>query len=296
MTSRDAPPWFKTLQSRFGGMLRTPLARESGTLRAAPASYDSGLVRETSSPGASLSAGERLATYNRQYWFRLFSVLHGAFPLTTRLFGHWTFNAYASRFISARPPRGWDIEAVAVGFDEFLEQELEGPWVTIEPGGSLRESAALLEAARIDAAFYRVFRAPPAATFSPTPKDAERLLTGRLVLTPAAALFSELWPLCELRRELSGMEGEAPVDLPARGSAPQFWLLLRKQLQIGLIPLESGEYQLLTLLTRHPVGDALARLETDWPAADRAALPAEAQRWLARSVELGLWVKLEDQD
>lgn len=296
MTSRDAPPWFKTLQSRFGAMLQTPLARGSGMLRAAPASYDPRLVRETSSSGRNLSALQRLATYNRQYWFRLFGVLHGAYPLTTRLFGHWTFNAYASRFISARPPRGWDIEDIALGFDEFLEQELDGAWVTIEPGGSLRESAALLEAVRIDAAFYGVFRAPQVAPFSLKPEDAERLLIGRLVLSPAAALFSEHWPLCELRRELSGTAGESPVALPARCSAPQCWLLLRKQLQIGLVPLEAGEYQLLTLLTRHPVGDALARLETDWPAADRAALPAQAQRWLARSVERGLWVKLDAQD
>ena len=295
MTSRDAPPWFRTLQSRFGAMLQTPLARGSGTLRAAPASYDPSLVRETSIPGRDVSAGQRLATYNRQYWFRLFSVLHGAFPLTTRLFGHWTFNAYASRFISAHPPRGWDIEDIALGFDEFLAQELEGTWVTIEPGGSLRESAALLEAARIDAAFYGVFRAPQVAPFLPRPEDAERLLTGQLVLSPAAALFTEHWPLCELRRWLSGTEGEAPVPLPARCPAAECWLLLRKQLQISLIPLESSEYQLLTLLSRHPVGDALARLETDWPAADRAALPAQAQRWLARSVELGLWVRLDDQ-
>jgi hypothetical protein len=86
------------------------------------------------------------------------------------------------------------------------------------------------------------------------------------------------------------------VPLPPRLSVPRSWLLLRKKLQIGQIALAAGEYRLLTLLTRHPVGEALAVLEADWPEEDRASLPALAQHWLLRSVELGLWVGLEDQN
>jgi len=275
-------------------MLRTPLARTSGTLTASRASYDPRLVREATATKA-LSSRQRLATYNRQYWFRLFGVLHGAFPLTTRLFGHWIFNEYACRFLVAHPPDGWDIELVAVGFDEFLADELEGKSITIEPGGSTLESAALIEAARIDAAFFEVFRAPPVEPYVPTAADAERLLAGRLVLSPAAALFSERWPLSDLRRELAGSEGEAPVPLPSPLSSARSWLLLRKKLQIGQIPLEAGELRLLTLLTRFPVGEALALLEGEWPEGERSSLPPLAQRWLARSVELGLWSRLDGQ-
>jgi Putative DNA-binding domain len=289
------PPWLAELQSRFGTMVRTPLDRTSGFLRASTASYEPGLVRETRAD-ENRSGRQRLATYNRQYWFRLFGVLHSAFPLTTRLLGHWTFNEYACRFIVAHPPQGWDIETIALGFDEFLAKALVGKSIRVAPpaGGKL-EGEALVEAARIDAAFFAVFRAPHVAPYVPAAEDAARLLTGCLVLSPAAALLSERWPLCELRRELSGCEGEAPVPLPPRLRAVRHWLLLRRQLQIGQIPLEAGEHRLLTLLTQHAVGEALALLEREWPEETRSSLPPLAQRWLARSVELGLWSKLADQ-
>ena len=75
--TRAAPPWLEDFQARFGDVLRTPLARETGTLSATPDRYDSETVAETLE-GAGMTSAERLAVYNRQYWFRLLGVLHGA--------------------------------------------------------------------------------------------------------------------------------------------------------------------------------------------------------------------------
>ena len=88
MTARSAPDWLVELQGRFGAVIRTPLDRSSGALRAtvsanAPAALDDSL------DGPRRPAAERLAVYNRQYWFRLFGVMQTAFPLTARLLGHW---------------------------------------------------------------------------------------------------------------------------------------------------------------------------------------------------------------
>ena len=140
-----------------------------------------------------MSSPERLAIYNRQYWFRLFTVFHGAFPLTTRQLGHFCFNEYASRFLLAHPPKVWDIDAVVDGFEDFLVLALPSPTVTVDPRGRSVERAAVLQASRIDAAYHHVFRAPACTAFRPSAGDAERLLTSRLQPSPAAAVLEEDW-------------------------------------------------------------------------------------------------------
>ena len=55
-------------------MLRTPLSRSTGTLRAETSAYPEALLAQAK-PGRQLSQAERLAVYNRQYWFRLFTLL-----------------------------------------------------------------------------------------------------------------------------------------------------------------------------------------------------------------------------
>lgn len=280
MTLPAVPGWFEQLQHHFGQMLRAPLDPRTGTLSAAPETYPSALLRE-SLAGPRHSTAERLATYNRQYWFRLFSVLQGAYPLTTHLCGHFRFNEFASKFLTAHPPRGWDIDRVADGFDDFLAS-------LIDEGRSER-GAALVEAAHIDGAFLRVFAAPSGEPCVLGALEPARLLRCQLELSPAAALVTESWPLCEMRRELRARTDETPAPLPPRLAAPRTWLLLRRQSDLGLLPLEPREALLLLLLTRHALQEALARLEATCSEAERASLPAATRRWLERSMTLGLW-------
>ncbi len=293
MTDRAPPAWLESFQASFGTMIRTPLERRTGALRANPASYPVALAKETA-PSRARSSRERLAVYNRQYWFRLFTVLHGAFPLTTRLLSHFTFNDYAARFLLAHPPRSWDLDAVVDGFDEFLGEVLSSPNVSIDGQRLGVERTAVVQAARIDAAFHHVFRAPTVKAFRPTAAHAERLLSSQLRRSPAAAVLEEHWPLCELRRTLAGDTAETAVPLPTRHAQPQFWLLARSPGKMGQFPLEQLEGQLLLLLGAMPVAEALARLEQACPPSQLAELPNRAQRWLSRSVENDLWCGLED--
>lgn len=290
--SQGFPAWLAELQERFGRMIRTPLDGASGTLEVTPQSYDPELM-QVALASPKLGSIDRLAIYNRQYWFRLFTVFHGAFPLTTRLLSHFTFNAYVSRFLQARPPRDWDIDSMLVGFDDFVHEALPIGTVPIAGQRVGIEPLAVVQAARIDAAFHRVFRAPAVEPFHPGAEHAEQLLASRLIAAPTAAVLEEHWPLCELRSRVAKEAGEAAVALPPRLSQPRCWLLLRTSTKVGLLPLEPREAQLWRLLQELDVGTALEKLERDCSNDERVDLPANTQRWLARSVTLGLWTGLE---
>ncbi len=281
------PAWLEELQARFGSVIRAPLDRTSGTLTATPTAYDADVLGEALD-GPRASGANRLAVYNRQYWFRLFDVLQTAFPLTTRLFGHWTFNDYAARFLLANPPRGWDLDRAPDGFDEFLS-EAESPILTVGHGDRL----AFLEGARIDAAWRSVFGAPRVSPYRPSASDAARLLEARLIPSPAVALCEEHWPLLELRKSIRDDASEAPIALPTRLPASRWWALVRRDEGIGQLPLEAREAELFTLLRSHTVADALGRLEAACSEKERVTLPTKTQGWLARSVELDFWIGIE---
>jgi hypothetical protein len=281
--------WLADFQLRFSELLRPPLDRTTGTLRARLDRYDGRLVDEVTA-SCNARPGERLAVYNRQYWFRLFGVLHGAFPLTTRLLGHWTLNDYAAQFFLEHAPRHWDIDSAATEFDVFMAARLSSPVTALSPDGKVTiESAAVRDAVAIDAAYRRVFAAPALPPYRPSFADAAQLLRTRLRPSPAAVTIEERWPLVRLRDELVGDFGEAPVLLPPALGEVQNWLLVRHPAGTGRMPLAKREAQLLALLAKHPVGQALAELEAACTDAERADLPAHVQNWLARSVDLGCW-------
>jgi len=270
------PAWLADFQARFSSVLRTPLDRTTGTLRATPSSYDPAVdAREAHNA----SARDRLAVYNRQYWFRLFTVLQGTFPLTTRLLGHWAFNEWAARHLLAHPPRSWDVDEAATGFPAHFAEVYDGA-----------DRDALVEAVTIDAAWRAVFRAPDLVPYRPSAEDAARLLDARLLPSPSVVVFEEHWPLVELRASLVDDPGETRVALPP--AATQWWAVMRKPTGIARMRLEPREGQLFALLREHPVREALGRLEQACTEEERASLPDRTRTWLARSVGLDFWTGL----
>jgi hypothetical protein len=281
MSQREAPPWLVELQERFGATIRTPLDRSTGTLRAVTAGYP---ACTDTLPTPRRTAEERLAVYNRQYWFRLFTVVQGEFPLSARLLGYWPFNGLIQGFLLRRPPRGFDIGAVADGFAAWLQGEEVASGQDL-PGEAFREAVSLDEAWRC------LFRAPEQPPFRPSAADAARLMTGRLEPRSGWALHRERWPLVELRQALlaSPPDHERPVPLPSPHEAPRCWLLVHRPEGHARLSLAPRHARLLELLREGPVGEALARLEGECPPEDHATLPGAVQRWLAHSVEQGLW-------
>lgn len=285
-TSGPAPAWLEDFQARVGAVIRTPLDRSTGTLRATPAEYDP-LVGARDAHNA--TARDRLAVYNRQYWFRLFGVLQSAFPLTARLLGHWTFNDYAARFLLAHPPRSWDVDHAPDGFETWLADALEHPGATVDRTSVVVAREALIEAANLDAAWREVFRAPETMPYRPSAEDAARLADARLLPSPVMLLVEEHWPLFELRRSILDDPSETPLPLPSRLERARWSALVRHPGGIARVPLESREAELLVLLRSHSVREALGRLEDACGTQERAELPARARGWLARSVQLDFW-------
>ncbi len=271
--TRAAPAWLADLQARFGDAIRTPLARGSGTLTATPARYEAALRADANA--------ERLAVYNRQYWFRLLDTMHAAFPLTSALLGAWSFNEHTASFFAKTPPRSWDLDQASDGFVEFFA-------ASIEPHA---DHELLVQSARIDSAWSQVFRAERGAAFQPSAADAARLLDARLIASPALAILEESAPLFALRTRVLERPG-ARVAMPERLGQPHWWALLGRDGSVQLVSLEPTEAALLSLLIDLPVRDALARLESACAADERAQLPAKAQTWLARSVQRGFWTGL----
>jgi hypothetical protein len=280
-----SPTWLAELQQQFGSVLRTPLDARSGSLRAQPEQYEAQLVAAVSG-----DARGRLAVYNRQYWFRLLTVMQTSWPLTARLLGLFHFNVHAQQFLLRVPPAHYDLRQVTLGFDAFLADAIRVTEVDRGPRYQPLPTPALLEAAALDAAFARVFHAPAQPRFDPSQYAPQDIVQRKLVSSAAYARIVEHWPLTELRVSLRDDTAESAVDLPAQLPAAQSWAMFRNATGVAQVRLAPLEARLLSLLETQPLGAALAQLEAEAPAELRADLPARTQAWIARGVADGFWV------
>lgn len=266
--------WLAELQARFGAVLRMPLSAAGGTLHPDLRAYPERTVADVL-PSARLTAAERLSVYHRQYWLRLLHVLQEQYPLTMRLCGAWGFNQHAIVFLSQEPPRGCDLGDVVSGFDDFLAQHVQG-------------DPALLEAARLDAAYRRVFMAPEEPAFRAV---AGELATQRLRLSRALAIVHESWPLLELRAHVFGKPESDAIPLPPALPRRRSWALCRASRGVAQLKLEPEQLRLLELLQEQPLEAALGILESECDAAERDGLPERTQRFLAGAIHHGFFVR-----
>jgi hypothetical protein len=277
--------WLEELQRSFGSALRTPLDAQSGSLRAQPDQYDPQLVASVAG-----DARERLAVYNRQYWFRLFTVMQTSWPLTARLLGMFHFNLHAQRFLLHTPPAHYDLRVVTLGFEAYLAEHVLTEAVDRGPRHPPLPKRALLEAAVADAAFARVFHAPAEPRFDPSQCSADALVQRRLLSSASHARIKEHWPLAELRATLRDDPSELAVELPPQLAAAQTWLFFRTPQGVTQLRLAPPHARLLELLEAHPLGPALAQLEAEADPSTRAVLPELTQAWIAHGVANGFWI------
>lgn len=287
MSRTATEAWLADLQRRFGELLRTPLDAASGTLRAQTGRYDAPLV-------AAVSGRERLAVYNRQYWFRLLTVMQTSWPLSARLLGMFHFNLHAQRFLLQHPPAHYDLAFVTRGFDAYLAHTLHEEQIDLGPRYAPLRRAVLLEAATLDAAFARVFQAPAQPRFDPREHTPHELVQRKLVSSAAYTRVTEHWPLADLRHALRDSSSEQAAPVPPPLPAAQTWALFRNAhgvAQLQLAPLQARLYE---LLESHPLGQALAQLESEAASDARDQLPAHTQTWIAQGIANGLWIGLAD--
>jgi hypothetical protein len=217
LSTRETQLWLAEFQARFSAVLRTPLTRSTGTLLADTARYGHAMCQRVL-PTATQGAAERLAVYNRQYWFRLFNTLQGQFPLTTQGLGPWQFNAHASHYLLTHPPHTADLQDLGDRFEAFMHAEVS--------------DAGVLQAVRMDAARHRVFYAPPQPAFHPTAADAETLMQRRLCPSLAFEVVDERWAVYRNARGV----GQLPL---ARGHARLLGLLREHTIEHALGTVEA---------------------------------------------------------
>lgn len=283
------PAWLAQFQRDFSDVLRTPLDRSAGKLRARPEDYPRRLLNEAK-PGHGLSPGERLSVYHRQYWFRIFGVMQNEYRLVAALTGAWDFNGLVAGFLVNNPPRGHDLGEVALGFDDWLAQ---GHGAGPQPfEGAAVPAKALVQAARIDAAYRAAFWAPQPR--KETSREFRRVGTGQLAagrLRPSGRFFlvQEDWPLLALRTGLASAPSEAPVPLPARHSRRVHAVFVRGEAGPRLWMIDGLQARLYQCLSELPLAEALAVLEREAVNLPPARLSHLVQAWLAESVKFGFW-------
>ena len=285
MTGLATGTWLAQWQARFGAVLRTPLSAQGGVLRPAPSDYAPDAVADIL-PSSRLSAAQRLAVYQRQYWIRLLHTLQEQYPMTTRLLGAWFFNQHAVAFLLAHPPRSHDLGDVVDGFDTFLAETFAPDEA---PRGPRLPRLALIEASRLDAAYRRVFLAPEQPKLALQLQTDDDLLSCSLTLSPTCALVEEHWPLARLRLRTMREPGERAVALPEPWPAPRHGVVHRTPHGVAYRPLAQLQVRLLELLAHQPVGHALGVVETECSPDARARLPELARELLESGVRLGFF-------
>jgi hypothetical protein len=185
--------------------------------------------------------------------------------------------------LRAVPPSHHDLGCAAVGFDAFLAQH------PIEAGPLQLPHAAVIQAARLDAAFRQVFLAPAVIAYDPRRAN-EVGLPRRLRM---AALIEEHWPLLELRGASMAHDPDKPLTLPAALPAPQYWLLRRGPRGVAQLALDPQHARHFELLERHELSDALAELEQTCSESERETLPAAVHEFFARGARLAWFISDE---
>ncbi len=157
-----APADLVEFQKWFGGETARPLSAEDpGRTRGRePSAVREADARLKSANG--MSGFERLNVYNRQYWFRLVTILQEEYPCAVHLLGLDAFNAWAVKYVHAHPPASPYLADLDAAFPAFIGRRLRAVRGTSAPR-SLRGAewrAAVREALAYEQALSRAMDVP----------------------------------------------------------------------------------------------------------------------------------------
>lgn len=248
----------------------TSLAREANT-RLATANGLSGLAR--------------LEVYNRQYWFRLITIMQEEYPCTLHVVGLEAFNTWVVRYLSAHPPASPYLADLDAGFPAFLRRRYRAP-----RGGASREK--VVQAVAYDKACSRAFDAPAVpveqqdGTPSGAPRDPAR---ARWVRAPHVTPVWMHWDFAAYRtlcRADDALTGRFP--LKRKGGAGGHGVCLHRHDDVVYEkPITRAEYLLLEALGAPRTLDQVFRAATKGaPPRDRAAMERHVAAWFKSWTEL----------
>jgi hypothetical protein len=159
------------------------------------------------SPNARLSSFERLEIYNRQYWFRLISVVSDDYPTLNSVIGTKRFDALILAYLHENPSTSWTLRDLGAKLPAFLEKH---------PEFSGRRHRLAVDVARLEWAYVEAF---DRRQFEPlTAQDAQAIgPDSRLSLQPHLQLLELAYPVDSL--VLAVKKGAPETDIVSSASS-----------------------------------------------------------------------------
>jgi hypothetical protein len=197
------------LQRRMAEDVRRPLTADFEIQRMAEDGQSTEEIDASYiSPNARLSSFERLEIYNRQYWFRLISVVSEDFPTLNAVIGTKRFDVLILAYLHRNPSTSWTLRDLGARLPEFLEAHPEF-------GG--RRHRLAVDVAKLEWAYVEAFD-----TKQLEPLATEEALTvgpeSRLFLQPHLQLLELAYPVDNL--VLAVKKGMPDTDIVS-GAASQ---------------------------------------------------------------------------
>jgi hypothetical protein len=209
-----------------------------------------------------LSAADRLAIYERMYFWRLLDVLREDHPRTAAVLGDEAFRAVAQAYLARHPSTHPSVAHVGGALAPFLAANL--------PPGAPSWTADL---ARLESARREVFDAADAPVLTLDALRAlppERWPETRFGVVPALTRLVAGWPV---QRAWAAGPDDGPITLAAERTALRVW---RSGFAVFHAPMSAHEEAALArLVAGEPfaaVCEAFADLPQDQAAAEAASL------------------------
>lgn len=222
---------------------------------------------------------ERLDIYREQFWLRHLANLAEDFPtLSWALGGRAAFEKLAIGYLTACPPKTWDLQRLGERVAEYVASER--PW---------RDAPFLADAARIDWAYVLAFDAPDVSpidvhVLASTPEDAWPLAT--IGFHPSLSPLSLRHPAHASRRAI--MVGEAAARPAPASTVVAVWR--DASCCIRDAEIDPGAFKLLTeLAAGRPLGEACESLTRTLEPREASALGARVTEWFQEWTARG-WV------
>lgn len=273
------------LQAWMQSLLMHPEATEGGVLPT---------VADVILPSSRQTSEQRLQVYGNAYFARLLDCLRDEFSALSRFLGPEIFDGLAAAYLSEYPSRTPNLSNLGAEFPRFLRESRTQFGADADQEGETAPWAQfLVDLATVERVQSEVFDGPgieglphlTTAEFSRVP--AEEWPGKRLRIAPCLRLLRLDFPIPDYLLAV-----RHDVDAPLPAALPTYVAVTRRNYLIRRIPLELGEYQLLTRLVEGAtIGDAVAATaeQTD----DLQALEQSIPRWFQAWTVDGFFIGIE---
>lgn len=202
------PPELWEGQQWLGRMISRPLAADWNSEKSGILCPETPLASEAESflrGQEDMAAVDRAQVYNRQYWFRLISVMQVDYACTIHVMGLRRYNPWVIRYLEKHPPGSPYLNDLDSRFESYLQAEY-------------RESdrPLVLEAVAYDRAFAKAFEGGLGRRLHPSELGGADLAALPLRLAPHVTCLALTYAWSEYRRSVLDDAGLERVVEPPR--------------------------------------------------------------------------------